>query len=264
MALTQTQAYEEIRTSYGGSDPTLPSFLRPQYIQYNSITKSRDLGPLESIVVDVSGAVGSQAGSNTLYFKVELLDAADIQILKRSTGNFTDRFISVGLLNGERKPVALDSAGFGSLNDIHNTTEDESLRKLDPGTYYITISSREWQAVPFAATILVIKYTLLSGAAVGRSTSVARLPLLKISGFAPGQAPAAGTIKPPGAIKKTAGAASGSALPSLALVIMRGIAGGTMSPYGRLQGNWKISGAAGGSAPCSGTLTSEAPYGYGY
>jgi len=264
MALTQTQDYERIRTSYGGSDPTAPSFLRSYYVKHNSISKSKDLGAVESLVADISGSIGSQAGSNTLYFKFELLSPADVRVQARSTGEYTDRYLSVGLLDGELKPVQVDPEGFGFINDIHNTDADESILKLPIGTYYATVSSLQWQSIPFAVRISVIKYILLSGTAVGSFLPSARLPLQKADGYALGTAQSGGTLKSPAQIKKAVGSASGSAVPALTLVIPSGAAGGSMLPYGRLMMNWKLTGTAQGSNTSQGTLTSEAPYGYGY
>lgn len=264
MAPTQTQDYERLRTSYGGSEPTAPSFLRSSYVKHNSISKSKDLGAVETLIADISGSIGSQAGSNTLYFKFELLSPADVRVQVRSTGEYTDRYLSTGLLDSELKPVQVDPEGFGFINDIHNTDADESILKLPIGTYYATVSSLQWQSIPFAVRISVIKYILLTGAAIGSFVPSARLPLQKAHGYALGTAQPGGTIKAPSGIKKPAGAASGAATPSLTLVIPSGAAGGSMLPYGRLMMNWILMGAAQGANTSQGTLTSEAPYGSGY
>lgn len=264
MALTQTQDYETLRTSYGGSDLTAPSFIRSYYVKYNSIAKSKDLGAVESLVADISGTVGSQAGSNTLFFKFELLSPADVRVQTRSTGEFTDRYLSLGLLDSERRPVQVDADGFGFINDIHNTDADESILKLPIGTYYATLSSLQWQSIPYAIRISVIKYILLTGTASGTCQPSARLPLQKIDGSATGTAQSSATLKTPALIKRPIGIAGATAQPSLTLVIPSGEAVGSMLPYGRLMMNWRLEGVAQGSNSSTGTLTSEAPYGYGY
>jgi hypothetical protein len=264
MALTQTAAYEELRSRYGGSDSTLPSFLRPYYTKYNAITKSLDLGTTDILIADLGGQIGSQAGASTLYFKVVLPRRVDLQVRKRSTGAFTDRFVSVGILDADRNPVPIDTAGYGYQGDRYDTSIDESLLGLPAGLYYITVSSNQWQSVPYAITISVGRYALLDGAALGRAPLAARIPLIKIAGPATGTLLGTGTLVNPNAIKEATGTAGGAAVPALTLTIMRGAAGGSMLPSGRLKATWRLSGAATGTSASTGTLTSEIPYGGGY
>jgi hypothetical protein len=256
MTLTQTQAHELTRTSYGGSDPTLPSFLRPYYVKYNAVSKSRDLGQTDILIADLTGEIGSEAGSNTLYFKVA--------VRKLSSGASTDRFLSVGILDAERKPIPLDTSGYATECDIHGTDAYENLLGVPAGTYYVTVSSSQWQRIPFAIAIAVGRYALLDGAARGSFSPVGRIPLVKPTGQADGTAPLSGTLLRPNVIKNATGSAGGTALPTLALSILRGAVIGTMVPSGRLMMNWKLSGVASGSAQSQGTLSSESPYGGGY
>lgn len=187
--------------AYGGSEPTLPSFLRPYYVKYNSVTKSRDLGETEILIADFSGQIGSQSGANTLFFKVTLARDLDLRVVKTHTGASTDRWISVGILDSERKPIPMTPAGYGYLNDIHNTVIDESKSRLPAGTYYITVSSSQWQSLPFAFTLFVGSYALLSGDATGRLIATGRLPLIKPIGQLLGTAPLEGTVLDPDSVK---------------------------------------------------------------
>lgn len=187
--------------TYGGSDKSLPSFLRPYYTRYNSVHKSRDLGEVEILIADFSGQVGSQAGTNTLFFKVTLARELDLRVVKTDTGASTDRLISVGILDSERKPLPMTPAGYGYLNDIHNTFIDESKSRLPAGTYYITVSSNQWQSLPFAFSLFVGSYALLSGNAIGRLIATGRLPLLKPVGQLLGTAPLSATVLNPDFIK---------------------------------------------------------------
>lgn len=264
MTLTQTQAHELTRASYGGSDPTLPSFLRPYYVKYNAVSKSRDLGQTDILIADLAGEIGSEAGSNTLYFKVALPRRVELSVRKLSSGASTDRFLSVGILNAERKPVPLDTSGYATETDIHGTEAYENLLGVPAGTYYVTVSSSQWQRIPFAITIAVGRYALLDGAARGAFSPVGRIPLVKPTGRADGTAPLSGTLLRPNAIKNATGSAGGSALPTLTLSILRGAAIGAMLPSGRLMMNWKLGGTANGSDQSQGTLSSESPYGGGY
>lgn len=201
MGLTQSQDYEALRASYGGSDPTLPSFLRPYYVKYNAVNKSRDLGETEILIADFSGQIGSQAGSNTLFFKVHLLRDLDLRVVKHDTGSVTDKYISVGILDANRKPIPMTDKGYGYLNDIHNTVIDESKARLPEGTYYITVSSSQWQSIPYSFTLFVGSYALLSGDATGRLIATGRLPLIKPIGQLLGTAPLELTVVNPDTVK---------------------------------------------------------------
>ena len=204
MVLSQSEAYEQARQVYGGSDPTLPSFLRPYYVKYNSVNKSRDLGETEILIADFSGQIGSQAGSNTLFFKVHLLRDLDLRVVKHDTGSVTDKYVSVGILDGDRKPVPMTDAGYGYLNDIHNTVIDESKARLPEGDYYVTVSSSQWQSIPYSFTLFVGSYALLSGDATGRLIATGRLPLIKPIGQLLGTAPLELTVVDPDTVKNLA------------------------------------------------------------
>ena len=46
--------------------------LRPQFVKYNSVSKSRDLGSVDNFLGTFAGDIGSQVGSPTLFFKVDV------------------------------------------------------------------------------------------------------------------------------------------------------------------------------------------------
>lgn len=254
----------EPERDYGGSETTYPSFLRPYYVKFNSVSKSRDLGTTDILIADLGGEIGGQVGTNTLFFKLTLPRRVELRVRRRATGASTDRFIGVGVLDGERKPVPLDLEGYATTSDIHNTSINESLLGMPAGTYYITVSSSQWQRIPYAITIAVGRYALLSGSASGAFVPNGRIPLIKMIGPALGRGLPTGTLVSPNAIKEAVGHAGGLGSPSLTLSIMRGVALGTMVPSGRLKATWKLSGIASGSDQSEGTLSSEAPYGGGY
>jgi len=201
MTLTQSAAYEDLRTKYGGSDPTLPSFLRPYYVKYNSISKSRDLGTTEILIAEISGSVGAQAGSNTLFFRVTLSRDLDLRAVLSPVNQATDRYVRVGILDAERKPVPMSPTGYAVLNDIHNTELDESKQRIPAGTYFITVSTDQWQSINFSLFIFVGSYALLSGNAIGSLIAQGRIPLIKPIGQLFGTASLALSITNPGTVK---------------------------------------------------------------
>lgn len=262
--LDQSAQQEAFRQSYGGSDNTASSFIRPQYVQYNSLKKSRDFGRIDNFGAHLTGAVGGQTGSSTLFFRLETTAIAKIGIRSRMDNPITDRTISVGILDSERNPMPLSDDGFSYLAPIHNSSQIGAFDRMPPGTYYFTVSTNQWRETPFSVDILVQRYLELKGIARLTLEPSLRIALAKLVG------PVTGTMAPvlsvlaPATVKAFAGAATGSAVPALTLSIMRGAAIGNMSPYGRLQQNYRISGTAIGTNTNVATMTARKPYGYGY
>jgi hypothetical protein len=262
--LDQSAQQEAVRQRYGGSEPSVPSFLRPYYVRHNAISKSQDLGATEILIADFDGTIGTQAGTNTLYFRVELPRPLDVRVVLRATGASTDRLLRVGVLDGNRAPLPLTSSGRAYRNEISNTPEDESRDRLPAGTYYITVASDQWQALPYAISIFVGSYALLVGAATGAAAPQGRLPLVKARGAALLSAPLSATLVPPAKLKRLAGPAGGDALPALTLSILRGVALGRLDLTGQLKQTWRLTGVAQGGDQTSGTLTINNPGGGGY
>lgn len=262
--LDQSAQQEAYRRAYGGSDNTAPSFIRPAYLQYNSLSKSRDLGRVDNYGAILTGVVGGHTGRSTLFFRIETTAIAKVGILKSMDRPITDRTISVGVLDANHNPMPLGEDGFSYLAPIHNSANSGFLDRMPPGTYYFTVSTNQWRETPFSVTVLVQRYLELNGRILLRAAPRLRLALVKLSGPATGRAPLIGTLLAPISIKELTGAAIGAMTPRLTLSIMRGAAIGRMEPYGRLQQNYRISGAATGRNANIATMTARKPYGYGY
>jgi len=261
MTYSQSPEIQRIKRLQGGSSSTAPSFLRPEFNQNSSLSSALDLGTVTNLTRIITGDIGSETGRNTLYYKVESTDASDIRIFKNFVNARTDQNIAVGLLDSDRQQVILDSQGFGQLNEVHNTPEIESLRKLPKGVYYFTVSSSQWQTSTFSITLQVIRSRNLFGSAGGSIAPSARVALVKLFGAAGGDASFEGTVTPQNKIKLLGGDTGGTATPTLSLTIMEGTILGTMVPHGRLKHTYRISGAASGASSNSATLTVTAPYG---
>ncbi len=263
--LTQSEAIEALRKSYGGSDNTQPSFLRPQYVQHNSPHKARDFGMRDNLSAVISGVVGSETGAATLFFKVTCANPTDLRILQGRVNDRTDHYITVGICDGERRPLSLDEAGFARSNDIHNTDVNERLARQPAGTYYFTVSSTQWQSLPFAVALLVISYRELLGSSAGSGGLAGRLAMAKLNGAAGGANSNRATLARPSSIKTLGGNAGGSAPLGSALAIPRGVATGSLLLQGRLKQYHRLQAAAGGSLLPRGTLTvTSSGGGYGY
>lgn len=262
--LDQSAQQDAQRKSYGGSDSTASSFIRPQYVQYNSLSKSRDFGRLDNFGAHLSGVVGGHTGRSTLFFRLETTAIAKIGITRRMEHPITDRLISVGILDADRNPMPLGEDGFSYFAPIHNSEHPAFQDRMPPGVYYFTISTDQWRETPFSVDILVQRYLELRGVASGTAVPRLRIALVKLRGAATGRAVPVATAVNPDAVSLVRGTAGGALLPRLTLSIMRGAAVGRMSPYGRLQQRYRIGGAAIGTSNNVATMTARKPYGYGY
>ena len=245
----------------GGSTPSSPSFLRPALVEYNSVYQSRDLGKLNNFLGKFSGEIGSQVGTSTIYFKLETLGPADIRVSKNPINKYTDNYISINVLNSERKLVEVNDFGFAYNNEIVNTDKEESVSSLPAGVYYFTVSTNTWQAVPYSVTIQAIRFTAIEGAAIVSASLAGRFAIAKMRGAATLPGPFEATIPPFDRIKQPAGPALVSSGSRGTLVIPSGVAVGRMLPSGRLKETHKISGHSGGAMPNVATLSSQPPYG---
>lgn len=253
-----------IKNGYGGSDDTGGSFIKPQYVKHNSALKAHDLGIVSNLLTVVTGTIGSQAGTNTLFYSVETDGPAQLRIRNTLKSKYTAQYTSVGVLDSSRLPVPLSADGFAYRTDNHATDVNESLELFPAGVYYFTISSSQWQAIPFEVTLQVFRYRSLVAAASGTLQPYARIALVKLFAAATWTAPLRGTIPANITIKRLEAAASVSGQPSLTLSIMRGAAGGTLAPYGRLKQTHRLAGVISGANSNVATLSSAPPYGSGY
>ena len=259
-----TGSINKIKASYGGSDRSSPSFLRPEHVKYNSPSKAKDLGIVVNLNTTVTGSVGSELGTNTLYFKVTTTGESDLKVVKNALNKYEDQYISFGVLNKHFDQVSLRPDGFAYQNEIENTEILEGNLQLPPSTYYITVCNSQWQALPFSVSIKVIRYLLLNGTATGRNELTGRIGLVKLFGEAPGTTDNSLTFTPLSQLDEMSGTVIGRSEGSGTLTIMKGTILGRMVPYGRLKMYWRVSGTVSGSNANVATLTSTAPYGGGY
>lgn len=260
----QSVTQETYRTQYGGSDSTAQSFNRPQYLKFNSLTKSRDFGAVDNLGATLTGVIGGHTGRSTLFFKIRTLGTARIRVTRNAIGSIDDKLVSVGLLDSDHNQIALSDDGYGQLSPLENEGASKTNDRLAPGVYFFTVGTNQWREIKFSVTIQVQRYLELSGSSVLSCLPSLRLALVKLTGAAVGAMTSSLSIREPGQLGLLEGAAFGTAAPSLALVIMGGAATGTMVPYGRLQQNYRISGAAIGANTNIATMTARKPYGYGY
>ena len=259
-----TGSINKIKESYGGSDKSSPSFLRPEHVKYNTPAKAKNLGIVFNLNTTLTGSVGSEVGTNTLYFKVTTSGESDLRAIKNSLNKYEDQYISFGLLNEHLDQIRIQPDGFACKNEIINTDVLESNLQLPKGTYYLTVCNSQWQALPFSVSLQVIRYLLLDGTATGRNELTGRIGLVKLFGTASGVNENGLTLTPLIQLDEISGTALGTSESTGTLTIMKGTIIGRMVPYGRLKMYWRVSGTISGSSANMATLTSTAPYGGGY
>ena len=196
MTLQQSPEIQRLKSLQGGSSSSAPSFIRSEHNQNSSLSSATDLGTVTNLTRVFTGDIGSETGRNTLFYKVETTDPSDVRIFKNFVNSRTDKDIAVGLLDTNRHQIILDSQGFGQINEVHNTPELESLRKLPKGVYYFTVASSQWQSAPFSITLQVIRSRELFGSAGGAASPTLRLALVKLFGTAGGDGSPEATITP--------------------------------------------------------------------
>ena len=250
--------------AHGGSVPTDPSFLRPRFVHYNSVSKSRDLGLVNNFLGTFEGEIGAQTGTQTLFFKITTRGDANLKIVKNPINRYTDKQISIGLLDSNRKQIGLNEFGFGFNNEITTTEQEESSTPLPGGTYYFTVSGSQWVKIPYSVSIQAIRFKELKGSVILTAQPRARFAISKLIGAATLPAAFAVTIPTNEQLKQPTGPILLSNGSRGALVIPSGVAVGRMVPTGRLKHTHKISGTASLSGANVATLDSAPSYGYGY
>lgn len=258
------QRREKPSNPYGGSDSTGGSFIRPQYVKYNSALKAKDFGLVSNLLSVAEGELGGQSGSNTAFFVVETDGPAQLRIKNDTASPYTKHYLSVGVLDAARKAIPLTPEGFAYRNENLATPINEATESLSAGVYYFTITCNQWQAIPFSVTMQVIRFKPLVGGAGGSFAPYGRFANAKLYSAATLTAPMSAVIPSDAKIDRLSGAISVTATPVLSLAILRGAATGAMVPYGRLKQTHRIQGAITGIGSNVATLDSAPPYGGGY
>jgi len=107
-----------------------PSFNRPELVRFDSLRDSKDLGAITDIKAHLSGFIGAEAGSQSLFFSFQLLVPGAIQVQTVTGSKWTARFVSASL-RSESGSIGLDDRGNARGVDIVNSIDaDEALAPL--------------------------------------------------------------------------------------------------------------------------------------
>lgn len=259
-----TRQQEELRQAYTPLEPTYPSALRYQYVRYNGINKSRDLGQADNQTTEISGKVGGFSGSHTLFFRLQTHLPSRLGIDELVDNAQANRWLELGLLDGNHKPLSLDERGF-AVPPLEGYSEPfDGVPAMPPGEYIFTVSSSQWAAVPFRIRLTVLAYVSPVGAADLLLPVEGRLALAKLEGLALLESPDEGVLVPRSQLRRPDGTAILSLEATAPYVsTWRGEAVLTLEATGRFSQNYRIEGLAEGQLQGSATLTVITPYGGG-
>ena len=257
-----SSSINKLTGAYGGSEKSSASFLRKQHVKYNSLSKAKDFGRVVNLQTTITGDIGGEAGSHTLFFKVTTDGESDIKISKNSIEKYKDQYISIGLLNGDGTPMPTTLNGFAYKNEILNTDILEGQLQLPQGDFYLTVTNSQWQTLPFSVNLQIIRYVLIDGTADGQLLTSLRIGLIKLFGQTSGTCENTLSLLPKEKIKSLEGTAFNTSENSGYLTInSRGTIELRMSPSGRLKMYWRVNGTASGTSSNTATLTVTTPGG---
>lgn len=159
----QSEQWEHFRRTYAPTEPTNPSAQRPQYVLHDSVATAQDLGGQDNLLVNIQGDIGGQIGASTLYFKARLQIPARLGIRLIGATPQAERWLQLGLLDSERRQIPISDQGFGIPPRRPYSDPGEEVPGFSPGTYYFTLSSSQWAALPFTLQLAVVAYTQIDG-----------------------------------------------------------------------------------------------------
>lgn len=249
----QSDDLEARRRWYGGSDRAAPSLNRLQYVKANSISKARDLGDVLFLSLDVSGELGSQVGSNTVFVKVRTSQLSRLGLRNLNTNKYESKYISLGVLGADCKPLQRNANGFAlsteSLDDDSLLAQglERQVQFFPAGEFFFTISSSSFSAIPYEVELIVEPQGYLAGEVLGTQTAHGRIGLIKLTGVTTGSHFAEGAFQSVELIIRLAGVASAESFAEVTLFVPRGSAFCQDLTAGRLQMNYRAAGTAQGS-----------------
>ncbi|MGA1730529.1 MAG: hypothetical protein ACO4B5_09890 [Steroidobacteraceae bacterium] len=220
--LARQSAEARIRFSYGSSDNTAPSFNNTQYVRYGSVNRPFELGLVDQLTAEIEGLVGSESGTNSLFFRFTITRPARIEAWRIPLNPYTDQYVSISLnrtdgatvATGLFSPVTSPSGGdpddqvvmitpieVGYVEEGYwqpeytEVVETRVPEIVDPGealigarvpegSYYFVVTSSQWHALPYHFALGITPSKPLRGAAELALQPVARIGRVNLAGLA--------------------------------------------------------------------------------
>ena len=188
---------------------------------------------------------------------MQVKEQAILRITKNASNRYTDKQISVGILDSNRKQVQIDRFGYAFVNDNLSTEQNEALQPLPEGTYYFTVSSSLWQKIPYSVSIQAIRYKPISGEVLLTMVPTSRFAIAKVRGPAILSNTSVGTIPVHEKIKVPTGQALLTSTSQGTLVTPQGVAIMRNATTGRLKETHKLHAVASLTGANVATLSSQ-------
>lgn len=142
---------------YGQTNNTRPNFVWPQFVQYNALSKARALGSTNDLFVTLTGTIGAQGGTQTLFFALHLPEPGFLRIRLNSLNRYEDKYLYVGLSDSNAHTIQLDEEGYATRDQSNRNLSDEDRKLFQPGVYYFSVGSSQWASLPFSVSIEAFK-----------------------------------------------------------------------------------------------------------
>lgn len=142
--MDDSDRWEFIRASYGGASPSIPTFIRSETVLYDSLTSSRDLGTQSDLRVVATGILGTEAGTNTLYYRVRIPVPSKLGIWAPTLTRQQKRWICLGILDANRDQVEIGPDGYAIPPRPPYSDTSEYRALMPEGEYYFTVTTNQW------------------------------------------------------------------------------------------------------------------------
>lgn len=140
--------------AYGGSDDTYASFNRTRYTVRATRENPQYLGEHSNADISVSGVIGAESGSQTLFFRLEIAEEARLEIRRVRVNRYTDQYISFNLREKSGYSSALELLEAEPADEANSYSE--RLGAIVPaGGYDLVISSSQWVELPYELQVVI-------------------------------------------------------------------------------------------------------------
>lgn len=122
--MDQSPAKVATYNAYGGSDIAAPSFNRPRYVRYASVHQPKEFGQLDLVLLDISGDIGAEYGTQTLFFAFSTRQEARIGIRRVPINRYTDQYITIAAQYADGGQLDIGPDGFIGTTRLFTTGQD--------------------------------------------------------------------------------------------------------------------------------------------
>lgn len=142
---------------YGQSNNTNPNFVWPQFVRYNAVAKAQVLGESSDLDVTLKGCIGSQVGTQTLYFTAKLPEPCFVRYVLLEENQYIRKYLSINALDANYNLVAINRYGYLTADPADELVKDLERMRMPAGQLFFSISSSEWERLPFELSLQIFQ-----------------------------------------------------------------------------------------------------------